>query len=111
MYALGRRRRSPRHCRQPPPRYPVPTQQQVLESVIKFVAGFAHLPVPQIDPDRKLTDPPLNFDDNQLAFLAMSLRGYARSFNPDATVLAADTRKPGQTSQSLATLVFQRITG
>jgi hypothetical protein len=87
----------------------LPSSDEVARSVVLFVAGFTGIPVDDIDITWALRDQALSFDDNRLAFLAMSLRGYVQSFNSAETVRAADTRKAGQTVQGLIVICDARI--
>jgi hypothetical protein len=86
-----------------------PTPAQIATIVIHILAGFAGMKPDLIDPAFVLRDPPMALDDSDLAFLAMTLRGFVRKHNPDATVTAADTRKAGLTVQGLIDLVTKRI--
>ena len=90
---------------------PLPSKDDVRQTVRTFVAGFANLNVGGVALTMVLRTPPLRLDDNQLVFLATTLRGYVQNFNPAGTVKAADTRKDGQTVQGLGDLVFERIAG
>lgn len=88
-----------------------PTQKDVEHDVRMYVASFAQLTLGQVQPPMKLRGLPINLDDNQLVFLATTLRGYVRNHNASATLRAADTRKDGQTVGGLGTVVHARITG
>ncbi len=87
-----------------------PAQADVDHAVQHIVAGYTGLRPDQVLWDYVLTDPPLAFDSNRLAFLAMSFRGYVQSYNASQTIVAADTRKAGLTVRGLSTLVYTRIT-
>lgn len=88
---------------------PKPSADEVQDTVRTFVAGFAQMKVSAVGLTMVLRNPPLRFDDNKLVFLATSLRGYVRSFNPSGTVKSADTKKDGLTVKALGELVFKRI--
>lgn len=87
-----------------------PSEKQVKEDVIGFVAAFSNLEPGQVQEDWVLKGTQLALDDNGLAFLAMSLRGYVRHYNPSGAVLAEDVRKKGLTVKALAKLIFERMT-
>jgi len=85
-----------------------PSQAEVLQNVKWFISGYTHIPPEKIEAEWELKGPELSFDEAQLGFLAMSLRGYVQHYNPDATVLAKETRQSGQTVKSLAALIYEK---
>jgi hypothetical protein len=88
----------------------IPSKEDNLKNVRSFVASFAQLSLGEVKPGLTLKGIPIRLDDNQLVFLATSLRGYVKGFNPEGTVKAADTRKDGQTVQGIADVCFEQIT-
>jgi hypothetical protein len=86
-----------------------PTQSDVETHVTWYISGYTQIPPDQIRPIWVLRDPPLSFDDSQLAYLALSLRGYVQHYNPNETVLATDTRKNGQSVKTLTALIYQKV--
>ncbi len=87
----------------------LPTKAETLKAVRWFIAGFTSLRMTVVQPVQELRKPPLLFNDDRLVFLATSLRGYIKDHNPDATLLAKDTKKGKLTVQGLADIVYARI--
>lgn len=88
---------------------PKPTAAEVNLAVRTFVAGAANMNLGQVTLSLILRDPPLALDDNDLVFLATSLRGYVKRFKDSATVRAADTKRAGVTVGALASVVLTRL--
>lgn len=88
-----------------------PSADAVRKYVRTTVAAHAQMSESQLADSMALKKPPVSLDDNKLAFLATSLRGYVQNFNPFATVTAKDTRKDGQTVRGITDLVAGRIAG
>ena len=87
----------------------LPTEEEVANSVCLFIAGFTHLRPADIDPSWKLRDQELSFDENELEYLALSLRGYVQFYNDRQTITSNDTRKGGLTVRGITEVVDQRI--
>jgi len=86
-----------------------PTQAKVDQHVTWYISGYTRIAPAQIQPAWVLKEAPLSFDDAQLGFLALSLRGYVQHYKPKETVYAAETRKKDQTVKSLATLIYGKV--
>lgn len=86
-----------------------PSQADVVTHVKWYISGYTQIPPDDIQVIWKLSEPPLSFDDTQLGYLALSLRGYVQHYNPNETVLATDTRKNGQSVQTLTALIYQKV--
>ena len=87
----------------------LPNEEEVAYSVCLFIAGFTQLRPEEIDPDWKLRDQQLSFDENELEFLALSLRGYVQFYNDGETITSNDTRKGGLTVKGITEVVDERI--
>jgi hypothetical protein len=87
----------------------VPSKESVGEAVLAFLAGFTGLAPGAIQMSWDLRGPPLRFDDNRLAYLAMALRGYVKSFNGEETVTAGEVRKSGLTVDGLRDLIYGKV--
>ena len=88
----------------------MPTKDEARMVVISTVAGFARVNPDEVKEEFELKKTPLSFDDNRLAFLALSLRGYVRHFsNGKHTITAKETRKSGLTVAQLINLVAERV--
>ena len=74
----------------------MPDKAAVRKIVVATLSGFTQLNTSLIKNGHVLRDAPLSLDSNQLAFVAMSLRGYVQYHSGKAkTVLAKETRKSG----------------
>jgi hypothetical protein len=86
------------------------TRDDVELAVTRTIAGFTRLPRDQVTSNLELRDPPLSLDSNQLAFIAMSLRGYVQYYSDGKeTVLASEVRKNGLTVKALVDLIFKKV--
>ena len=70
-------------------------KEAIQANVIAYIASFANMPAEAILDTYILRDHPLKMDDTKLGFLAIALRAYVKSMNPEETVLATDMRKGG----------------
>jgi hypothetical protein len=86
-----------------------PSKAEVETHVKWYIAGYTQLPPGKIDSSWVLKESQLSFDDTELGFLALSLRGYVQHYKANATVLASETRKKGLTVEGLATLIYGKI--
>lgn len=68
-------------------------EEIVRTNVIAYIASFANMKPSNIKDDYILKNHPLKIDDTNLGFLAIALRGYLKSLNPQETVLATELRK------------------
>jgi hypothetical protein len=87
----------------------MPTRTKVVNFVIGVVADFAGLSPGAVKESHILRRTPLFFDDNNLVYLAMSLRGYIKQHKSSATVYAKEAKKTGLTVGQLAQLVWERV--
>ena len=62
-------------------------------NVIFYICSFANMKPSNVKDEHILKKHPLKLDNTKLGFLAIALRGYLKSINPDKTVLAAEMRK------------------
>ena len=86
-----------------------PGKNKVLEHVCWYVSGYTRIPPREIQADWVLRENPLAFDDIQLGYLALTLRGYVQHYEPSATILAKEARGKGLTVGGLASLVAKKI--
>lgn len=77
--------------------------------MVWYLAGFTGVTPGTMQDGWELKGPPLRFDDNKLAYLAMSLRGYVRNHRESATVSVTELRKAGLTIAGLTDLVYGRV--
>lgn len=68
-------------------------KETIKTNVIAYIASFASMKPSDLKDDHILKNHPLKLDDVKLGFLAIALRAYLKSFNPDETVLATELRK------------------
>ena len=91
---------------------PKPTKNEVQTAVVTTISGFTQLTVNYISLEYKLTGPPLSFDSNRLAYLALSFRGYVRFHTGgEKTVLASELRKGGLKVGGVVDLILEKIGG
>ena len=86
------------------------TNSDVKDFVIITLSGFTRILDSNIDTSFQLKQPPLSFNDDKLAFLAMSLRGFVivRSNNQN-TLLVAELRKKGLDVKGLISLIESKV--
>jgi hypothetical protein len=87
-----------------------PTKEQVRVESIRIISTFTTLGPNHVQGGFELKKPPMLIDDIGLVFLAESLRGYVRQYNPKATVKATELRKSGLTVKDVVS-VLQTRTG
>jgi hypothetical protein len=88
-----------------------PSRKDVSDFVIETLRKFSgNKKLTAQDGDKKLQQD-LNLDKRSLKFLAMSLRGYIRRWNPDATIKASEISKKATTVKDVISLVTTRALG
>jgi hypothetical protein len=87
----------------------MPTKAEVRDAVVWYLAGFTGISPTSIKDESELKGPPLRFDDNRLAFLAMSLRGYVKNHRDSVTVSVGELRKAGLTVGGLVDLIHGKV--
>jgi hypothetical protein len=88
---------------------PMPTKAEARDAVVWYLAGFTGLSPTSIKDTWDLKGPPLRLDDNKLAYLAMSLRGYVKNHRDGATVSVGELRKAALTVAGLADLIHGKV--
>lgn len=68
-------------------------KETIKTNVISYIASFANMKASNIKDEYILKNHPIKLDDTKLALLAISLRAYLKSINPNETVLATELRK------------------
>ncbi len=68
-------------------------KETIKANVIAYIASFANMTTDSITDELVLKNYPLKLDDIKLGFLALALRAYLKSLNPDETVLVTELRK------------------
>jgi hypothetical protein len=87
----------------------MPTKAEVRDAVVWYLAGFTGVSPTSMKDTWELKGPPLRLDDNKLAYLAMSLRGYVKNHSNSATVSVSELRKAGLTVAGLADLIHGKV--
>jgi hypothetical protein len=87
----------------------MPAKADVTRAVVAVLSGFTGMKPDSIQGAWELKGPPLRFDDNRLAYLAMSLRGYVKETKDGATVKVHELRKSGLTVSGLTELIHGRV--
>jgi len=82
----------------------------VKQNVKAYIASYANYPTADIKDEHVLKNAPLKLDDSKLTFLAMALRAYVKSYNPDKTILATELRKKDFDVKKTYDLVIKNIT-
>ncbi|MBD8081980.1 hypothetical protein [Chryseobacterium caseinilyticum] len=83
-------------------------KETIKKNVIAYIASFANLPVQNVEDENVLKSNPLNLDDVKLGFLAIALRAYLKSLNPNQTILVSQLRKNGFTVKKTYELVIEK---
>ena len=87
---------------------PKPTPDEIRTAVIETIARHARKPKASIKDDQELTGIAIGLKDIDLGFLAMSLRGYVKTFNKQKTITKAQVKK-AKTVAGTVTLVQKAI--
>ncbi len=77
-------------------------------NVIAYIASFASISISNVKDEHVLKDNPLKLDDIKLGFLAIALRAYLKSINPNETVLVTELRKKDIDVKKTYELIIKR---
>ena len=86
-----------------------PSKAQVRKEVVRQISTHTDLSPKKIQGSHELKKSPLHFDDIGLKFLAASLRGYVKQYNPEATVKSPEVRKSGLTVDGFVELIQKKV--
>ncbi len=89
---------------------PLPSKNDVLKDVVTILTVFTGKTPDQIHESDGLQKD-LQLKPDRLNALAISLRGYIKQHNPDATIVGKELKKKDTTVEKVAELVFKRIAG
>lgn len=86
-------------------------EETIKTNVIYYISSFTNIEFTSIEDGYILKKHPLMLDNTKLGFLAISLRGYLKSINPEKTVLATELRKNNLTVEGTYKLIIQKVAG
>ena len=89
---------------------PLPSKDDVRKDVVTILTVFTGKTLPQIHDDDDLQKD-LQLKPDRLNALAISLRGYIKQHNPDATIVGKEVKKKDTTVAKLVDLVFKKVSG
>jgi hypothetical protein len=84
-------------------------KEQVRKDVLQIIATFTTLNASELKDDYILRSPPVLIDNIGLGYLALSLRGYIKQHNPDATIKAGELRRANLTVGAVISIVTIRV--
>jgi hypothetical protein len=84
-------------------------KEQVRKDVLQIIATFTTLNASELKDDYILRSPPVLIDNIGLGYLALSLRGYIKQHNPDATITARELRSANLTVGAVISIVILRV--
>jgi hypothetical protein len=82
---------------------------QIKKDVLLIISTFTTLNVNEIKDEYILKFPPLLIDNIGLGFLALSLRGYIKQHNPDATIKAYELRRSNLSVGAVISIIKLRV--
>jgi hypothetical protein len=84
-------------------------KEQVKKDVLQIIATFTTLNASELKDNYILKSPPVLIDNIGLGFLALSLRGYIKHHNPDATIKAGELRRANLTVGEVISTIILRV--
>ena len=84
-------------------------KDQVKKDVLQIIATFTTLNASELKDDYILKSPPMLIDNIGLGYLALSLRGYIKQHNPDATIKARELRRANLTVGAVISTIKLRV--
>jgi hypothetical protein len=87
----------------------LPTREQVEREVTAIISTFTSLHPDEIEGGFQLRQPPMLIDHIGLAFLAESLRGYIKQYQPNTTIKAGELRRAGVTVNSVISNIITKL--
>jgi hypothetical protein len=84
-------------------------KEQVRKDVLEIIATFTTLNASELRDDYILRSPPVLIDNIGLGYLALSLRGYIKQHNPDATIKASELRRANMTVGAVISIIILRV--
>ena len=84
-------------------------KEQVRKDVLQIIATFTTLNASELKDEYILRSPPVLIDNIGLGYLALSLRGYIKQYNPDATIKAGELRRANLTVGGVISIVILRV--
>ncbi|GHB24469.1 hypothetical protein [Mongoliitalea lutea] len=82
--------------------------ETIKTNVVAYIASFANMKPSNVTDDYILKNHPLKLDDVKLGLLAIALRAYLKSINPDETVLASELRKKDMDVKKTYELIIKK---
>lgn len=88
----------------------LPSKDDVRNDLVTILTIFTGKKPNQIEDEHDLQKD-LQLKGDRLNAFAISLRGYIKQHNPDATIVAKEIKKKDTTVAKVVDLVFKRISG